>query len=832
MQAKTMSLRTVVAVLFISLVLGACSGGGAEGSTWFNLPSIPVNIDQNGNGTVFGFSVGPVLQQPLLGQLQQANVQQLEIRLGYHGIFVYANGQPLPYLAWDEQAITSLQEVLRNTPGAQQAAGILPWFRRVGVGVALKLPLASGATPLEIPRWRGEELAQPEQPGETTIGPIKFASLAYDAQGNPTIEGVPLAELEQALGTSFGLNLPANAQTIIQALGLQFLRVQTQPNGIDLSTNGPELPDIAYDTTRLNNLQSLAQALVADPNTAQLVETLVPQLPGAEVELVVSFTGQPVEDTQLTPLPIQVAEDGSLSLWGIALPGASLPADLVAKFQDGNVQKLDASLAQDTLYAATNREPLPALGMTDFTVDTLANVADDLAGVDPKVVDAGLRIVRSLTAKTQVGVSMDLPPAPGAEPLTFEGPFDVTAVQFEPLPPLEEREIADVAVSLDPNTGRIASLGGLPPVMMDLLGISGLGLPANLMDTLGQLQADALEIQTVDNTLAIAADGQPLLNVQYDLPAMDRAMGLATTFVGENEMLQQIQAILPEILTANTNVVVGLKGQPTPPAKLTAVPLPFEITPDGRLTLVGLSLANLPVDLVQKLQAAGVQRLDVDVFNDTLFLAANGEPMPTLAWTEDSVDEVTNLVGGLVGVPADTVGSALAFLSQAELGLAIKLPVPPGAQPLDMPLDFKLTSVDFQEPQLGDLNRPMAQFGLVIQDNRLTEIAGIPVDSLAAAGLPVPSLSPSAIEALRSLDAQMVQVAAVTNGLQLTADEQPILQMGYDTPALQRLVKLAMPFLPEQTAQQLEDPDVSKLLLEQLLTVFTGSEIKLTAVLE
>ena len=51
-------LRKIVAVLVISLVFGACTGGGDGGSTWFNLPSVPIRVDANGNGTALGFCDG------------------------------------------------------------------------------------------------------------------------------------------------------------------------------------------------------------------------------------------------------------------------------------------------------------------------------------------------------------------------------------------------------------------------------------------------------------------------------------------------------------------------------------------------------------------------------------------------------------------------------------------------------------------------------------------------------------------------------------------------------------------------------------------------------
>ncbi len=98
MQANPKIVKILAVALIASLVLGAC-GGGTTGSTWFNLPSIPVKIGVDGSARVFGFNIGPILQPAILQQLQTANIQKLEIRLGYNGIHVYANGQDLPYIA-------------------------------------------------------------------------------------------------------------------------------------------------------------------------------------------------------------------------------------------------------------------------------------------------------------------------------------------------------------------------------------------------------------------------------------------------------------------------------------------------------------------------------------------------------------------------------------------------------------------------------------------------------------------------------------------------------------------------------------------------------------
>ena len=153
-----------------------------------------------------------VLQPAQIQQMQSANIQQLEIRIGYNGIHLYINGEDMPYLDWDEASVTTLQGVLTSlpptvVPNGSTIAGLLPWLRKIGLGLALNIPLAQGETALDIPRWTGETEVQEETPAETTIGPITIASVVFDDAGEATIEGVPVSTIEQALGTTLPLRL-------------------------------------------------------------------------------------------------------------------------------------------------------------------------------------------------------------------------------------------------------------------------------------------------------------------------------------------------------------------------------------------------------------------------------------------------------------------------------------------------------------------------------------------------------------------------------------------------------------------------------------------------
>ncbi len=834
MQVHKRTLRTVVAVLAISLVLSACSGGGGGGSTWFNLPSIPITLDANGNGKVLGFNIGYLgLQPAMIGQLQQANVQEIEIRVGYHGIFPYANGEALPYINWTDESVNLLQDVLRNTPGAETGATAIPWLRRIGVGVRLKLPLAQGASPLDIPRWRGEELAQPETPGETTIGPIQFASLAYDENGKPSIEGVPLAQIEQALGASLGLDLPPLAMQIFKAINVQQLTVATQPNGIDLSVDGRPLPGLAYDTPRLERTIAIAEPLVGDPTLVSTLKEVAPKLPGADVDIIVSFTGQPAADTKLATIPVQVTPEGALAIYGIPL-GTSpiLPQDMLAKLQAANIQKLDVSILQDSLYLAANREPLPVIAWSDATLEAFQEMGGDLLGVPPGLLNGGLAIVRALVAKTPIGLSMDLPVAEGAEALTFEGEFDVTAVQFQPSAVEGAKPELQLGVVFDPS-GNLVSLAGIPASTLAAVGAPAINLPPNVQGLLSQLGAGKLQVATADNALNIMADDARLLGLQYDNAALERALGLASAFVADPAQLESVGAVLPQVLNSDLNLVVSLTGEPAAETRLTS--LPIAVRADGTLAVYGFALGDQPIlqkKFIDDMQAINVQRIDANIINDNLYLATNGEALPVISWNDRSLDLIQEVAGSALGVSPDLLGAAIGFLKDSDVGLALSLPAAEGAEAVSVPESFDVTAVAFQPPALGDLAQPLIQLGIVLQGNQIASISDIPASTLQAMGVSLPALPENIANILNGLGAEQLQLTAMPNALQLAADSESLLGLAYDDAALNRLIKLATPFLSANVAEVFSDPDVTALLTEQLLPLVSGADVDITAVLE
>lgn len=825
MQAKGRTLRTILAVLVISLVLGACGSGGDGGSTWFNLPSVPVKVDANGNGSVLGFQIRPILQQPLLDQFAAAGVDVLEVRIGYNGVFLYADGDPLPYLTWNDESVDALATILANTPGAEQAVTALPWLRRIGTGAVIILPTASG----DIPRWTGEELASPETPGETTIGPLQFGSLAYDENGNASIEGIPLAEIEQALGASLGLNLPPVALQIVNALNAQQLTVATQPNGIDLSVDGKDLPGIAYDSARLQNVLPIASAFV-DPATGEMIADVVPQLPGADLDIVVSFTGEPAADTQISSIPIKVNDGGTLSAWGIPLGTSSiLQPEILQTLANANIQKLDLNIKDDSLFLALNQEALPVISWTDASLETFETVGGELLGISPGVLGPGLAIIRSIVEKTDIGMSLDLPVPADEEALVFAADYDVTAANFADAEASAEPAL-QLGVSFDED-GNLQSVGGVPISALSGAGVPAISLPPAILNLLESIGADDLQLATTGNALALKAGGTDLLTIQYDEESLNRALGLAASLVDDPSTIEQVGGLLPQILESGLNVQVALGGQPAAATKLTS--LPVEIRADGSLAVFGLPLGGqsiLQPQFIVDMQELNIQRLDVNVINDSLYLASNGENLPVLSWTDDSLDTIQRVVGELAGISPDLLGAGMAFLSNSDVGVALSLPPAEGTEAIRVPDDFDVTAAQMEPPAIEEAQRPVLSLGLALNGSEIQSVGGLPADGLRALGVSLPSLPPNIAGILYDgLRAEELELMSSANQLNVVADGEVLLTLLYDSPSIRRTLKLAAPFLPENVATSLDDPDISALLLDDLLPFIIAANLDLTA---
>jgi hypothetical protein len=558
MQARPKIVKILVVALLVSLILAAC-GGGSTGKTWFNLPSARVRIQPDGAMRVYGFNVGYFPQPALIQQLQAANIQQLEVRIGYNGIHVYANGQDLPYVKWDEASVNTLRDILPrlpNVPNADTIASALPWLRTIGLGVLLDLPLAQGQSKLDIPRWRGETQITTDAAAEPTLGPITIGSLAFDPQGQAIIEGVPASTLEQALGMALPLALDANTLGILQGLGAEAVNVRVHGNGIDLSLNDRPLPGIAWDQPRLNTLLTNVPAFVADPALVDTLNQVVPLLNGADVTLAVSFTGEQAAETVLSPIEVNISENGDLSVLGIPVAPGAVPADALASLQAANVQQLALSVQPTGISVAANGQTLPTITWTEESLPVLAQVIGPMAGGED-LINTVLPVALGLGPNVKINV----PPAAGAE--AVEIPAEIT-YEIQPVEAVEDAPVIALDLAID-SAGNIVRLGGFTAEEFAQLGIALPALPVESLAALRTAGVQQVTIDTEPGVLNLLLDGANALAVNYDEPSILTTLDIAAPFLGDSPINEPVvnqllrEQIIPMVLTSNADIAVAFE---------------------------------------------------------------------------------------------------------------------------------------------------------------------------------------------------------------------------------------------------------------------------------
>jgi hypothetical protein len=102
-----------------------------------------------------GMAAPSVLDADTLKRLQGANIQHLLIRSKPGGLFIYANGKPLPHLVWDSRFLTNAAElfgqIMPGSPYGPLVTELAPGLDRADIDVLVLLPPAAGAKALPLP---------------------------------------------------------------------------------------------------------------------------------------------------------------------------------------------------------------------------------------------------------------------------------------------------------------------------------------------------------------------------------------------------------------------------------------------------------------------------------------------------------------------------------------------------------------------------------------------------------------------------------------------------------------------------------------------------------
>jgi hypothetical protein len=263
----------------------------SEDELYIDLPSILVQFDENGDAIVLGKPVAELndalgvdlsalsLGSETLDKFTSNNIQSIQINNTPNVLRIYQNGNPLPAIIWDEEAMAALADTLTSLgTDASALASLAPVLPNLGVGLALQMPAPAGQQAIPL-RTSGTTLAADQalelfENAKAAASTINL-TLDYGADGQPEIGGINPFMLNMIGLQPAALALPADQLESIAGLGIESLSIKTvQGGGLLITINGNTLPYLQWSSAEeLNSMLSLATAF-AGPEMAGTINQL------------------------------------------------------------------------------------------------------------------------------------------------------------------------------------------------------------------------------------------------------------------------------------------------------------------------------------------------------------------------------------------------------------------------------------------------------------------------------------------------------------------------------------------------------------------------------
>ena len=291
-----------------------------------------------------------------------------------------------------------------------------------------------------------------EKPGGFMVDLPRFF-VQYDDNGEPSIGGVRLSDVERSVGMNLAfLRIPSAYIAWLKAANIQHIEFVENGKGVFVFVNGKLLPYIAWDAESLSNTGMVLDILNVPqgalikkvlPLIQRLGVGLVLQFPVAEGKEVIPVRAPEDLEAQLVtrdkvlkrlqeypvPLakvtvrvPIQYDENGVPSIEGLSaeelmqlgvdVTPVLLPKSTIQFMQDKNIQHISLVHKAEGIFIYLNNRPLPALAWDVDNVDSALQVYEWLYGKDPTI-DV-IRQTLPLVKAAELDVSVSFPPRAGA----------------------------------------------------------------------------------------------------------------------------------------------------------------------------------------------------------------------------------------------------------------------------------------------------------------------------------------------------------------------------------------------------------------------------------
>ncbi len=273
-----------------------------EVTTQIRLPRLVLTYEQDGVPRIFGARLTTIgnmigadlsmanLSADMLEQLQSANIQHVEVELAEQGLFVYANGKTLPYVAWDEASLDKAGDLLANlelVPNAAIVDKALLLLPRIGLDIVLQFPVAEGVEAIPL-RDRDERLLA--EPVDLEPATVITLGIAYTEEGVPSLAGFTTRELESLTGMNLSsLELSPDVLQMLEKAQIDQLEIKTQTDGLYIYLDGDQALHVAFGKDHLMNLLELAQGFLGDNEMLPILSQVISVLYPIDLDIVVEF---------------------------------------------------------------------------------------------------------------------------------------------------------------------------------------------------------------------------------------------------------------------------------------------------------------------------------------------------------------------------------------------------------------------------------------------------------------------------------------------------------------------------------------------------------------
>lgn len=320
----------------LAIALTACAGAtpskvaDKNSDFYLALPRVVVDIDKDGKPSIAGVTPDTVKSLSMgnldltaytvpadyLAWLKSTDTQHVELAFNGDGLFVYANGKPLPHISLSDESVTNLGSVAGTmtdifAPGYEGYMPLverfLPLARRLGLNLVVRLPRAEGVAEIPLRDPNAADTPDDLKPRENSPVQVRIV-VTYDDKGVPSVAGISADDLQAMTGFDMTmLKLDPNFVAQLRAKGVQHISIKSMGDGLALAVNDKPLPTFVCNEDCLKNTAGLITTLNTYPGMEQineLVSRFGPELRSVNAELALRFPMAP--GSQRIPLPFNI----------------------------------------------------------------------------------------------------------------------------------------------------------------------------------------------------------------------------------------------------------------------------------------------------------------------------------------------------------------------------------------------------------------------------------------------------------------------------------------------------------------------------------------------